>query len=130
MTIDDKIKDKKLQYKIREAAKTSALLWGKIDKYENLTGKEILPPDQSRIIEQANFTYFPLGKAYEKQIKAVEDQGIKQVEALKILKLEENQDLDSIEGLFPKSMRNGKIKNEIDKIRKWEEKKWTKTLKV
>ena len=118
MTIDDKIKDEKLQYNIREAAKTSALLSGKIDKYENLTGKEILPPDQSRIIEQAKFTCSPLGKAYEKQIKAVEDQGIKQVEALKILKLEENQDLDSIEGLFAKSMRNGKIKNEIDKIRK------------
>ena len=85
---------------------------------ENVKNHRNIKLDQSRIIEQAKFTYFPLGKAYEKQIKAVEDQGIKQVEALKILKLEENQDLDSTEGLFPKSMRNGKIKNEIDKIRK------------
>ena len=41
MTIDDKIKDKKLQYHIyREAAKISALSSGKIDKYEYLTGGE------------------------------------------------------------------------------------------
>ena len=52
MTIDDKIKDEKLQYNIdREAAKTSALSSGKIDKDKHLTGEEILPTDQSRIIE-------------------------------------------------------------------------------
>ena len=45
-----------------------------------------LPFDQSRIIEQDKFTYFPLGKAFEKQTKTIEDQGIKQVEALKVLK--------------------------------------------
>ena len=67
MTIDDKIRDEKLQYNInREAAKISALSSGKIDKYEYLTGEEILPSDQSRIIEQAKFTYSPLGKAFEK----------------------------------------------------------------
>ena len=60
MTIDDKIRDEKLQYDInREAAKISALLSGKIDKYEYLTGEEILPSDQSRILEQAKFTYSP-----------------------------------------------------------------------
>ena len=52
MTIDDKIKDEKLQYEItREAAKVSALSSGKIDKYKYLTGEEILPSDQSRIME-------------------------------------------------------------------------------
>ena len=57
MTIVE-IRDEKLQYKInRAAAKISALSSGKIDKYECLTGKEILPSDQSRIIEQAKFTY-------------------------------------------------------------------------
>ena len=40
-----------------------------IDKYEYLTGEEILPSNQQRIIEQAKFTYYPLGKAFEKQIK-------------------------------------------------------------
>ena len=49
MTIDDKIKDEKLQCDIsKEAAKISALLSGKIDKYEYLTGEEILPSDQIR----------------------------------------------------------------------------------
>ena len=75
MTIDDKIRDEKLQYDInREAAKISALSSGKIDKYEYLTIEEILPSLQSRIIEQAKFTYSPLGKALEKQIKTIEDQ--------------------------------------------------------
>ena len=119
MTIDDEIKDEKLQYNInREAAKISELSSGKIDKYEYLTGEEILPSDQSRIIEQAKFTYSPLGKAFEKQIKTNEDQGIKQVEALKALKPEENQELETIEGLFLKKIRNNEIKNEIDEIKR------------
>ena len=71
MTIEDQIKDKKLQYDInREAAKIS----GKIDKYEYLTGEEILPSNQQQIFEQAKFTYSSLGKAFEKQIKTIEDQ--------------------------------------------------------
>ena len=67
MIIDDKIRDEKLQYDInRKTAKILALPWGKIDKYEYLTGEEILPSTQSRIIKQANFTYSPWGKALEK----------------------------------------------------------------
>ena len=58
MTIDDKIGDEKLQYDInKEAAKISALSSGKIHKYEYLTGEEILPSDQRRVIEQAKLTY-------------------------------------------------------------------------
>ena len=76
MTIEDQIKDEKLQYDInREAVKISALSSGKIDKYEYLTSEEILPSNQQQIIEQAKFTYSPLGKAFEKQIKTIEDQG-------------------------------------------------------
>ena len=83
MTIEDQIKDEKLQYDInREAAKISALSSGKIDKYEYLTGEEILPSNQQQIIQQAKLTYFPLGKAFEKQIKTIKDQGIKQVKAI------------------------------------------------
>ena len=56
MTIDDKIRDEKLQYDInREAAKISALSSGKIDKYEYLTGEKILPYNKRQIIEQAKF---------------------------------------------------------------------------
>ena len=41
-----------------------------------------MPFDQSRIIEQAKFTYSPLGKAFEKQTKTIEEQGRKQIEAI------------------------------------------------
>ena len=48
VTIDNKIRDEKLQYGInREEAKISALSSRKIDKYEYHTGKEILPSNQS-----------------------------------------------------------------------------------
>ena len=70
----------------REAAKISALSSGKLDKYEYLTGEDILPSDQQQIIEQTKFTYSPLGKAFDKQIKTVEDQGKKEVDALNTLK--------------------------------------------
>ena len=87
MTIDGKTKDEKLEYDInREVAKLSALSSGGTDKYEYLTGEETLPCDQSRIIQQAKFTYSPLVKGFEKQIKTIEDQGIKHVEALKALR--------------------------------------------
>ena len=66
MIINDKIRDEKLQYDInREAAKISALPSDKIDKYEYLVGEEILPPNYSKVTEQANFTYSPLRKAFE-----------------------------------------------------------------
>ena len=65
MAIYDKIRDEKLQYNInRQEAKISALSSGKIDKYEYLTGEEILPYDQRRVIEEAKFSYSPLGKAF------------------------------------------------------------------
>ena len=65
-----RLKIKKIQYDInREAAKLSALSSGKIDKYDYLTGKEILPSHQKQIIKQAKFTYSPLGKAFETQTK-------------------------------------------------------------
>ena len=60
MTINYQIKNEKLQYNInREAAKISALSSGKLHKYEYLTG------------EQTKFTYSPLGKAFDKQIKTI-----------------------------------------------------------
>ena len=65
MTIDNQIKDEKLQYDInREAAKISALSSSKIHKYEYLTGKDILPSNRQQIIEQAKFPYFPFGKSF------------------------------------------------------------------
>ena len=76
MTIDDQIRDEKLQYDLnREAAKISPLSSGKINKYECLTGEEILPSNQKQIMEQARFTYSPLGKSFEKQTKIIEVRG-------------------------------------------------------
>ena len=66
MTIDDQIKDEKIQYDIiREVAKISALSSDKINKYEYLTGEEIFPSNQKQIIEQEKFVYSTLGKAFE-----------------------------------------------------------------
>ena len=87
MTINDQIKDEKLQYDInREAVKISALSSEKLHKYEYLTGEDILPSNQQQIIQQTKFTYSPLGKVFDKQIKTIEDQGKKQVDALYTLK--------------------------------------------
>ena len=64
-----------MQYNInRKTAKISALLSGKTNKYEYLTGEEILPSNQRQIILKAMFTYTTLGKAFEKQTKTIEDQ--------------------------------------------------------
>ena len=92
MTINNQIKDEKLQYDInRETAKISALSSGKLHKYEYLTGEDILPSTQQQIIEQTKFTYFPLGKAFDKQMKTIEDQGKKQVDPLNALKSDNNK---------------------------------------
>ena len=74
MTINYQIRDEKLQYDInRETDKISALSSSKIHKHEYLTGEVILPPNQQQLSEQANFTYSSLGKAFEKQIKTIEE---------------------------------------------------------
>ena len=79
MTIDDQFKDEKLQYDInKEDAKILALSSDKINKYEYLTS-------------EAKFTYYHLGKAFEKQTKTIEHHGEKQVDPLKSLESSEKQ---------------------------------------
>ena len=90
MTINDQIRDGKLQYDInREAVKISALSSGKIHKYKYLTGEDILPSNQEQIIKHARYSYSPLGKAFKKQIKTTEDQGQEQIKVLNTLKPKE-----------------------------------------
>ena len=79
MTTHDKICDEKLSIILTKKQKKKS---GKNDEYECLTHEEILPPDQSRMIEQAKFTNSLLGKAFEKQIKTIEDQEEKQINAI------------------------------------------------
>ena len=121
MTIDDQIRDEKLQYEInRKAAIISALSSNKIDKYEYLTGEEILPSNQKQIIEQAKFTYSPLGKAFEKQTKTIEDQREKNVQALEDLKPKEQ--IKSIKGNFTEVYESVEMKNEMNEIKEYEKK--------
>ena len=77
------IRDETLRYDIdKEATKISALSLGKIHKYEYLTCEDILPSNQQQIIERTRFTYSPLRKTFEKQIKTIEHQGKKQIDPL------------------------------------------------
>ena len=101
-TLDRKIKQNEAQYDLdRETAKISALSSNNLDKYEYLTGEDLgLKPST---VEQAKFEYSPLGKIFnkglseedrkeglfkrikniegknEKQLKAIQDQGKKQL---------------------------------------------------
>ena len=116
MTIEDKIKDEKLQYDINREA---ALLSSKLDKYEYLTGEEILPSNQQQIIQQAKFNYSPLGKAIEKQIKTIKDQGEKQVVALESLKDPDPEiinEIKRIEEIEKKVDRNRMVIKELIKL--------------
>ena len=79
------VRDEKIQYDInREAAKISTLSSGKVHKYEYLTGEEILPSNQQQIIEQKKILILLREKLLKK--KTIEDQGQKEIDALKDLK--------------------------------------------
>ena len=70
MTIDEKIRDEKFQDDLkRKAPKISELSSGKIDIYEHLTGEEVLDSNRRQIVQQAKFTYSPLGKLLKKKRK-------------------------------------------------------------
>ena len=110
--MDDQIIDEKLQYDInRKAAKTLALSLGKIDKYEYLTGEEILPFNQKS-----------LGKAFEKQTKTIEDQGEKQIKAIqnqgevKTIKKYTYDDEDSPLISKQKEIFNKLVEDKLDEI--------------
>ena len=103
MTIDDQIRYETLQHDIdTEAAKVSALSSNKFNKYQYLTGEEIIPSNQKQMIQQAKFTQFPLGKTFEKEIKTIEDQLEKQIKAtqnqgqVKTIKIYTYDDEDSL----------------------------------
>ena len=116
MTIDDEIKDEKLQYNInREAAKLSALSSSKTDKYEYLTGEDILSSSNQKITEQARSTYSPLEKALEKQTKIIEDQRKKQVKALKVLEPKSTGSKSSKQSIN-KDVYNKILEERVDEI--------------
>ena len=74
------------------------------------------------MIEQAKFTYSPLGKAFQKQIKTIEDQGEKQIEAIqnqgqvKRIKKYTYDDEDSPLILKQQEMFNKLVDERLDEI--------------
>ena len=105
MTIHDQVKDEKHQYDSnREAAKILPLSSGKIDKYEYLTGEEILPSNQKQIVKQTKFTYSLLGKAFKEQTG-------KQMSALNVS--DKINEIKKIENIFPKNILNELIRDKL-----------------
>ena len=104
MTIDDKIRDVKLQDDInREAAKILALSSGKIDKYEYLAGEEMIPSNRRQIMQEANFACSPLGKTLEEQTE-------KEVGASKTPSPSNKVDeLKQVEAIYPQNLMNDLI---------------------
>ena len=122
MTTDNQIRGEKLQYDVnRETAKTSAWSSGKMTSM-TVTSKEILPSNQRQTIEQAKFAYSPLVKAFEKQTKTIEDQGKKQTDALKDLKLKQQtkatEDKSDNKLSMQKENYDRLLSERVDKIRK------------
>ena len=125
-----RLKMKTYKYDInREPAKISALSSGKTNKYEYLTGEKMLPSNQKQVIEQAKFTYSPLGKAFEKQIKAIEDQGEKQIKAIqnqgeiKTIKKYAHSDKDSPLISKQKKKFNKLVDERLEEVTKLDKKK-------
>ena len=93
-----------------EAAKISAVSSGKTDKYEHLTGEEILPFNQRQIIEQAKFTYSNLEKYLKKPPE-------KQVGAIKSLDIFiKKVELKRIKSIFPQNLMNDLICTKLKEI--------------
>ena len=77
--------------------------------------EEILPFDQSQMMEETKFAYSLLGKAFKKQTETIEDQGRKQAKTLE--SLNSKQQLKLVKDLFPKDLSNIEPKDEIDQIK-------------
>ena len=83
MTIDEKIRDEKLQYDInRKAAEISAYLLEILININILQVKKYYLSIINEVIEQAKFTFSHISKVFEKQIKTIEDQGEKHIKAI------------------------------------------------
>ena len=101
MAIDDKIRDKKLQYRSEYEYKC-----------ECLTGKVILPSDRRRVIKQVKFTYSALGTTFKDKWKKLKSMN-KATWSFWSFKTRKNKkDLKTIDGIFPKEIINNKIDNE------------------
>ena len=72
--LEDKIKQEGIEHDVQEtAAKISALKSGNIDKCEFLTETDVVPRGAEASLARAQFEYSPLGKAFGKQVQAIEE---------------------------------------------------------
>ena len=139
------------QYELdRKAAKISALFSNNLDKYEYLTGENLVLKRSA--VEQAKFEYSPLGKTFnkglsednkkeglfkrleniknknEEQLQAIKDQGEKQLKELK--NIDKSKTLKAISGISKKCDEANKLLSEFRKmmkhliIQKLYEKQW------
>ena len=82
--LNAKLREAAVEKDLRQtAAKISALKSGNIDKYEFLTDTDIVPRGADSSLADVQFEYSPLGKAFDKQVKAIQEQGQRQVAAIK-----------------------------------------------
>ena len=135
--IDNKIKANQAQYDLdRLTAKISALSSGELRKYEYLTGEDL--GYRPSVLEQTKFDYSPLGKVFNKglddkddkkerlfkrlkniegknevQLKAIEDQGKKQLDAIKNI----NIGSESLKTIVFFSKINEKAKKSMNEIK-------------
>ena len=89
-----------------------------MDKYEYITGEDILPSDQSRKITQTKFAYFRFEKALENQRKTIEEQGKKEAKALKVL--EPNTKKLLIRDVIPENILRTETRTELNRIKEME----------
>ena len=83
MTIENKIKDEKLQYDInRDVTKISALSSGKIDKYETLLVRKYYPQINKKLLNKLNLLILLWEKLLKNRQKKIEDQGEKQTKTI------------------------------------------------
>ena len=85
----------------------------KIDRYEYLTGEEILPSNQKQIKEKVKLNCSALGKAFEKQIKTIKDQGKKQVNISNTLKPKELKAIEDKSDHNEKHLKCKEVFNEL-----------------
>ena len=73
----------------------------------SIPGKEILPTQKHRLIDEAKSSNYPLGEAFKKQVKTIEEQKEKQIEAIPSLDLiSKTEELNQLEDMFSKNPLN------------------------
>ena len=104
--LDGKIKANQAQYDLdREAAKISASSSNELDKYEYLTGEDLIY--KPGVVEPTKFEYSPLGKVFNKGLGKKD----KKEKQLKMIEKKDSKQLDikSVINIFDEELKNQRI---------------------